>query len=179
MTSASNIRPVDAQEIGAFLDHLARHIPSSDHNGSPTKPQLAEEMLTREQNASRLCEAWARSIAEPGWTRSWALCNKDQFVGHVQLRGGKLRSELHRATLGIGLEVAYRSQGHGRLLLETALSWSREVTLEWIDLCVFSDNVSAIRLYQRFGFRRVGHVVDRFRLNEKKIDEFQMTLQLR
>lgn len=178
MNSTANIQSVHAQELDAFLDHLIRHAPASDHDGAPTTPQLAGDRPTREQLASRLGEGWARPLEAPAWIRSWALRDEAQFVGHIQLQGGRFRSDLHRATLIIGLEVAYRARGYGRLLLETALRWSRETPLEWIDLGVFSDNLPALRLYERFGFTGVGRIADRFRLHGKKIDEIQMTLRL-
>lgn len=43
----SKIQPVHAQDLGAFLDHLVRHIPASDQNGAPITPQLAGEMPMR------------------------------------------------------------------------------------------------------------------------------------
>ena len=63
------------------------------------------------------------------------------MVGHVELRGGGSRAEMHRATLGMGIQLAHTSQGHGRRLIDAAITWARDdAGLAWLDLGVFSAN---------------------------------------
>ena len=103
-------------------------------------------------------------------------------VGHVELRGGRVPAELHRATLGMGLMRAFTAQGHGRRLCEVALRWARDTAeLEWIDLGVFADNTPARQLYRRMGFVEVGVREDAFHLRDAgvAVDDVQMTLRLR
>ncbi len=63
----------------------------------------------------------------------------------------------HAAGLGMGVHDEHRGKGIGTALLEeiveAADNWLR---IERLELTVFSDNLQAIRLYERFGFEREG-----------------------
>ena len=104
-----------------------------------------------------------------------------RVVGHLELRGGRVLAEMHRATLGMGLLGAYTGQGHGSRLVEAAVRWARdEAGLRWIDLGVFAGNTPARKLYARMGFVEIGQRPDAFRLDAgPSIDDVQMTLKLR
>ena len=123
-----------------------------------------------------------RSEREPSWFRLWVARETatDAIVGHIDLSGGRLVSELHRAELGMGIERAHRGRGVGPALLEAALAWARgTLTLDWIELGVFSANPRARRLYERFSFAQIGYIPDRFRVDGVTIDDVRMALRLR
>lgn len=129
------------------------------------------------------CELrWARPLSEPLWGRAWLLLRDEGVVvGHVELRGGRIPAELHRATLGMGIERAHVGQGHGTRLLAEAIRWARsEAGLAWLDLGVFAGNEPARRLYERAGFATLGPRVDAFRLPDGTvITDVLMALDLR
>jgi RimJ/RimL family protein N-acetyltransferase len=105
-----------------------------------------------------------------------------QVVGHLELRGGRVPAELHRATLGMGILRAFTGQGHGRRLCEVALRWARDTAeLDWIDLGVFAGNEPARKLYRRMGFVEIGVRADAFHLRDAgvAVDDVEMTLRLR
>ena len=52
--------------------------------------------------------------------------------------------------------AAYRRQGIGRSLLQTAVDWARETGVRKLELHVFPWNEPAIRLYEEFGFECEG-----------------------
>lgn len=56
--------------------------------------------------------------------------------------------------LGMQIHKDYRSQGYGRRLMEIALVSSAEYGIERIELDVLQCNVTAISLYEKFGFRK-------------------------
>ncbi|MBX2995220.1 MAG: GNAT family N-acetyltransferase [Bdellovibrionaceae bacterium] len=62
----------------------------------------------------------------------------------------------HRGSLGMGLMTGYRGRGLGSRLLEAALDHAKRCGLEKVELSVYSDNVAALALYEKFGFTRVG-----------------------
>ncbi len=104
---------------------------------------------------------------------------EDELVGRLCLVGGLLRSELHRANVGMGVTRSHRRQRGGSLLLATAIGWARrQLLIDWIDLSVFSDNPDAEALYARHGFQVVGRTPDRFRLHGRSLDDIAMTLHL-
>lgn len=122
---------------------------------------------------------WSTEADSVGYRRVWRLFDRDQIVGYLHLAGGGLRSELHRAELGMGVAHSYRRQGGGRLLMTTAIEWARnQRNIAWIDLGVFSDNPGAQRLYEAHGFQVVGRTADRFRVNGQSLDEIEMTLNV-
>jgi ribosomal protein S18 acetylase RimI-like enzyme len=58
----------------------------------------------------------------------------------------------HIGVLGMGVLAAYRGQGIGRALISIALNKARLKGLTRIELTVREKNLSAIALYEKFGF---------------------------
>ena len=179
--SDAKIELLEPDQLALLVEHMRRHAPESGSDGDPVHmPFDAAAPFNFEGYGERRGVAWLRRDTEPGWIRTFGLCAPGRVVGHVELRGGVVPSEGHRAELGMGLERAYRGRGWGRGLLEHAVRWARtRGHLAWIDLGVFSENTRALELYQRFGFRVVGRQVDRFRVNGRAIEDISMTLELR
>ena len=53
------------------------------------------------------------------------------------------------------VEPAYRGQGVNKLIIEKLVEWSREKGLKEIRLHVYSDNLPAIRAYEKVGFKKI------------------------
>jgi len=88
-------------------------------------------------------------------------------------------SQMHRATLGMGIELGYRHMGLGKHLMNEATQWAKAHSfLKWIDLGVFSHNAPARRLYESCGFIECGRTIDAFRVDGHSIDDIQMVLDL-
>ena len=66
----------------------------------------------------------------------------------------------HSAVLGMGVLPDYRKQGIGKALLSAALKKAFEKDIVRVELAVFSDNVNAVQLYKKFGFRIEGELQD-------------------
>jgi len=65
------------------------------------------------------------------------------------------------------------------MLVDYAISWARSNTsLEWIDLHVLLANKTAIHLYQRAGFVRIGEMADMFKLDGFFLTDITMTKRL-
>jgi GNAT superfamily N-acetyltransferase len=135
----------------------------------------------REEVRDHLLVRLLRELDEPLWGRAWMLLDEhERAVGHLELRGGRVPAEMHRATLGMGIMTPHRRAGNGRRLVETAIAWAREANLAWIDLGVFSGNEPARRLYAAMGFRAIGTREDAFRLDAGvAVDDVMMVLPLR
>lgn len=82
----------------------------------------------------------------------------------------------HRGTLGICVRKGFRGQGIGKSLLEEIIDACRG-RFEAIELAVFSNNRSAIGLYEKFGFERVGRVPGAIKRGGKYFDEDLMRLE--
>jgi RimJ/RimL family protein N-acetyltransferase len=167
-------------DADAFARHMVDHMAESGRGGSPhfalSRTWVREEV--RASFAARL----DKHLDEPLWGRAWLLFTEDggRPVGHIELRGGRVHAELHRATLGMGLVRAYTGKGHGRRLCEAAIAWARdEAKLAWIDLGVFASNTPARRLYRSMGFVEIGVRGDAFHNDAGvALDDVLMTLEL-
>lgn len=189
------LRPADVADLDALVRHLEVHVAESGRAGAP---YFAPSRTFRPTEVRDLTRArMERRLDEPNWGRIWLLLDDvDEapskrglspprptvdVVGHVELRGGRLFEELHRATLGIGILEGFRGQGNGRRLLSAAIDWAvSQPFLAYIDLGVFAENHPARRLYRRAGFVERGRLADAFRIDGSVIiDDIQMTLALR
>ncbi len=82
----------------------------------------------------------------------------------------------HSGVLGIGVAAAYRRQGIGKALMETALAVAKNRGLTRVELFVRTDNRPAIRLYERFGFAIEGTLKRHMRIDGAYHDSYQMAL---
>ncbi len=164
----------------ALIDHFVRNALESGRDGdSLARARSADDPPDRAAMHERLGTSWARAVGDTGWQRAFGLWAGDVLVGHVDLRGGSLPTDQHRATLGIGIERPWRRAGWGRQLMETASVWAHDQGLAWIDLGVFAENAPARALYTRLGYVEVGRTADRFRIDGKQVDDISMVLRLR
>ena len=58
--------------------------------------------------------------------------------------------------LNLTVAPAYQGQGWGRVLLDGLALWSRSQGAQWLWLEVRASNERAQRIYERYGYRRVG-----------------------
>jgi ribosomal protein S18 acetylase RimI-like enzyme len=169
---------VDA-DFPALFGHLCRHGDESGRDGDVIfRPRSQHEVMDEVAIGQRHRSAWARGLDQPLWLRTWGVVIDNAMVGHLDLNGGRLPAELHRATLGMGIERRARKRGHGRALLEIAIAWARANRLAWLDLGVFAHNEVARGLYKSLGFVQTGVVKDQFRVDGVTIDDVSMTLSL-
>jgi putative acetyltransferase len=77
-------------------------------------------------------------------------------VGHAGLHRSEGR-RAHAANLGLGVHDDFTGRGIGKALLlaliDTADNW---LNIRRLELTVYTDNVAAIRLYEKCGFEREG-----------------------
>jgi len=76
------------------------------------------------------------------------------------------------------LRAAYRRQGIGRSLLQTAVDWARETGVRKLELHVFPWNEPAIALYESFGFEREGLRKGHYLRDGIPVDAILMALRL-
>jgi GNAT superfamily N-acetyltransferase len=169
---------VKGSDPDVYARHVVAHMAESGREGAPHF--AISRAFGREEVRDNLLMRLLRELHEPLWGRAWMLLDEqERAVGHLELRGGRVPAELHRATLGMGILAPYRRAGHGRRLVETAVAWARQEKLAWIDLGVFAGNVPARRLYASMGFRELGTRLDAFRLEAGvAVDDVMMALAL-
>ena len=76
------------------------------------------------------------------------------------------------------MRKAYWNQGIGRKLLEKLLEFAGENGFKVLDLQVRSDNLAAIHLYEKLGFRKIGAHPAFFQFKDKSVAADFMILEL-
>jgi putative acetyltransferase len=99
------------------------------------------------------------TLENPGAGAKRLVADLDgRVIGDIFL-GPLLGRRRHAATIGMGVHDDFTGRGVGSALLKAALdiadAW---LDLRRVELTVFVDNDSAVRLYERHGFLREGHL---------------------
>jgi GNAT superfamily N-acetyltransferase len=170
---------LDDVHLPPLVAHIARHSRESGRGGDLIfRPRSSDAPIDEPAAIERHRGGWGLSLDEPYWLRTWGVVLDGQIRGHLDLHGGRLPSEFHRAMLGMGVERAWRGKGHGRAMLGAAIDWARDAGLAWLDLGVFAHNHRARKLYASVGFVELGTTHDRYRVEDAVIDDVAMALQL-
>jgi RimJ/RimL family protein N-acetyltransferase len=83
----------------------------------------------------------------------------DRIVGNLLFEGGDRSRIRHGGELGISVLQAYAGKGVGRALLEMLITWAEgSGVVRKLDLRTRSDNLGAIRLYERLGWKIEGRI---------------------
>src|SRR3974390_754915 len=173
----------------------------SGQNGTMASPHRVEIRTARESDAESIravvkaiaAEKWylatldgfsldenrafLRRIEEGNLLQVTAFA-EDQVVGFCDISPNPAPGFMHVGRLGMGVLLEWRRHGVGRRLLQACLGLAKNAGLEKVELEVFSDNTTAIRLYESFGFSREGVRVRSRKLEGRYQDLMLMALWL-
>ena len=80
-----------------------------------------------------------------------------QIVGQLDFANGHRERIAHTGEFGMSVHKDFRGCGIGGLLLESLIMWCRSNTkIEKINLCVHHTNNRAIKMYEKYGFKKEG-----------------------
>ena len=86
-----------------------------------------------------------------------AVTATHQIVGMWDCMGSPRPALHHVVEFGMSVAKEYRGQGMGAALLSAGLAWTRQSSLvHRVELEVYVENIPAIHLYEKFGFRNEG-----------------------
>ena len=100
-----------------------------------------------------------------------------EIIGTASLNRKHKRMR-HRGEFGISVKKAWWGSGAASALMEAILAFARENGFEQLNLEVRSDNIRAIRLYEKYGFRKLCVFPAFFKIDGQYIDFDLMTLEL-
>lgn len=100
----------------------------------------------------------------------------NRVVGWCDIRRAARDAQAHCGTLGMGIIPGYRDGGLGRRLITAALDAARAAGLHRIELNAHADNLRAIALYEKVGFKHEGVARDAVRIDGFYIDSVNMAM---
>jgi len=121
--------------------------------------------------------AFQRKLITNNWPVYYAV-DGCRVVGWADITPAANPRLAHRGFLGMGLIKDFRGRGLGTQLLTKVLKHSKDIGLEKVELSVYTDNLAAISLYKKCGFKEIGVVKHYRKLNERYFDCVEMELFL-
>ncbi len=107
-----------------------------------------------------------------------ALIN-GEIVGFVTFKGGDRVRKKHAGEMGISVRQQYWGLGIGSMLLEVLIEWAKKTRIiKKIDLLTRVDNEKAVKLYEKYGFKKEGVLTRDMCIRGQFYDSFTMGLQI-
>lgn len=104
----------------------------------------------------------------------WVVEDSDNLVGYLDIQRYPMPKVNHAAFIELGIRKPYQGLGLGtKLMLESEL-WAKSVGIKRIWFYVVADNVGAVILYLKLGYRFEGLRRNAYQLDGKYTDEYIM-----
>lgn len=101
-----------------------------------------------------------------------------KIVGNASLNRLPRRMS-HRGDFSVSVAKEYWNKGIGSGLLREIIHFAKENSFEMIDLQVRSDNIAAIHLYEKYGFKKICTYPSFFKIGDQYIDFDYMNLRVK
>ncbi|MCR5062492.1 MAG: GNAT family N-acetyltransferase [Treponema sp.] len=138
--------------VGGETDNL-----SFGNEGKPTTEDAEFEKIKNIENSNVEAYFVARKGAK--------------IIGTAHYTANTRSRMNHRGTIGLCILQAESGKGLGTRFMQTLLDFAKNVAKsEIVSLEVRSDNIGAIKLYEKFGFEKIGVFRGFFKIDGKLID---------
>lgn len=155
----------DLEEFFKFVNALSRE---------DTFVMLSGERVSRQEEKKYLEKVISDSKKKE--KLDLALFVDGKLAGNAQVSRG-VKRKAHTGRLSIAVLAAYRGRGFGKMLMaETIVRAKSVLGVNLLELTVFANNRVAIKLYEKFGFRKVGVIPKAYQYKGKYCDELIMYL---
>ena len=134
------IQPHDSESFRACLDSVARE-----------RKYLAQ---VEAPPLEKVREFVAQSVEQDA--AQYVALVDEQVIGWCDVFAHWAYALKHVGTLGMGIQAEFRGQGLGRTLLLRTLEHALKNEIYRVNLEAREDNIRAIRLYERVGFKHEG-----------------------
>ena len=103
-------------------------------------------------------ESWRKKLeSPPPGFYSLVACAEGEVVGNLGLQTASRPRRRHVGSLGMAVRDDWQGKGVGSALMAAAVELADNwLELTRLELTVYTDNLPAIRLYEKFGFVREG-----------------------
>lgn len=158
-----NITPIAEHHIGGF--HQAVDIVSRERKylafleGPPLE-------MSREFVLNNIANAYPQMVA----------VSEGKVVGWCDIIPNSRAVHVHSGRLGMGVLPEFRGRGIGSSLIAKTIEAAHQFRLIRIELTVYAKNLTAIALYERFGFLHEGVMKDACLIDGQYQDVYLMAL---
>lgn len=104
----------------------------------------------------------------------WIVKDAENLVGYLDIYRYLMPKVSHAAFIEVGIRESYQGLGLGSRLIHKSELWAKSVGIKRIWFYVVADNIGAINLYLKLGYRFEGLRRDSYFLNGKFTDEYIM-----
>ncbi|ONI39837.1 hypothetical protein AN639_00565 [Candidatus Epulonipiscium fishelsonii] len=164
-----NIKQAVKSDAKDIIEYMKIVVEESDNLVTTT-----EELITPEEE-ERFIEMYSASSTSGFFVGRI----ENEIVGVGVLSALSKKRIAHQASISISVKKEYWGLGIGTHLTQVMIDFARQNgQTEIINLGVKADNISAIKLYKKFGFVEVGRFKDYFKINGRYYDEITMNLYL-
>lgn len=103
-----------------------------------------------------------------------AICD-NRIVGTLSFIASSRKRIMHRGEMGIGILMEYWGMGIGSALMDYFFKWaSNDGIIKKVELEVREDNLRAINLYLKYGFKIEGRISMGMQVDDKYYDLYAM-----
>ena len=103
----------------------------------------------------------------------------EEIAGCITFRGGAKIRKRHAGEMGISVRQQYWGLGIGSILLKVLIEWAKGTQIiKKIDLLTRADNETAIKLYEKYEFKREGILTRNLCINGVFYDSINMGLPI-
>lgn len=160
-------RPADAAEMLEYLKTIGGETDNLSFGAEGLPITAADE------------EAYLRSLEDSTHSVIFVARKDGKIVGDASFSSSPRERLKHRGALGICVLREAWGNGIATMLMKEIIRFARETAhAEIIQLEVRSDNARAIRLYEKFGFVKIGQFHGLLKINGELIDFDLMNLYL-
>ena len=140
---------------------------------------LRLEALQNEQLAFASSYEEEKKLTQDEWQQrmkhSLFAISKGKPVGMIVFIRNNKEKTRHIANIyGLYVKKEYRGQGIGNKLIESSLKILKNVNVSKITLSVNTEQKSAVKLYETYGFKIAGRLKKELKVGEEFYDEFIM-----
>ncbi|EOB6680411.1 GNAT family N-acetyltransferase [Vibrio vulnificus] len=168
----------EKSDLDSFFAYLENQLSENGKGDVPLfQPMSREQSEIPDATKDKFIQGFSHQFGDLGWRKLWVVKDTSGSIkGHIDLRHHSDESRSHRVLLGMGVDVSCRKQGLGQRLIDAVINFCQEkAEIDWLDLCVLSENFPAKNLYLKAGFNVVGEFKDPYRIDGLSVSETAMT----
>lgn len=159
--------PRDAEQLLALIERVASESDNVTRGPGDLDISLEQERVILQEFATSPNHVYM--VAEIA----------GEIVGGISFSGGKRPRIQHTGEFGVSVVKKCWGLGVGGSLLNAFIDWARKgKVVRKINLRVRTDNLSAIRLYEKYGFVHEGRVTREMFIRGKFVDCYLMGLEI-